>query len=249
MPGPSAPERVNHKAAPEELQAAVAPAVHDLMDDLSQTTAPEVREAVVEAVADGVTPSTFADAPLDMSRLVAQAIAEVYKAVGQPVPDAAALEAAALAHGVGVSGPIPGHPDQSMPLTTDEVKERVNKARMWEREILSHPSEKKRRTIDAIMASPPMTFFSPEARRFSINGVTITVPEGEIKARDHTDRFGKPDGDITGCTYVARLVAEHGHARRLEVAEQKRLKETIIYGEVEDRPSELSGIPTRGSIE
>jgi hypothetical protein len=249
MATPSAPEKVNHKAGPDELQAAVAPAVHDLMDDLSQTTAPEVREAVVEAVAADVTPGHIGDAPLDMSRLVAQAIAEVYRQAGLSPPDAAALEAAALSHGVGVSGPIPGHPDQSMPLTTDEVKERVNKARMWERQILSHPSEKKQRTIDAIMSSPPMTFFSPEPRRFSVNTVTITVPEGEIKARNHTDRFGKPDGDITGCVYVARLVAEHSQARRMEMTEQRRLKETIIYGEVEDRPEGLSGIPTRGSIE
>lgn len=238
----------NGKAPAEEVREAVAPAVHDLMDDLSQTTAPEVRDAVVDVVGDTVTPSPYADAPLDMSRLVAQAIGEVYKAVGLPVPDPVALEAAALAHGVGVSGPVPGHPDQAMPLSDDEIKERVRKAQMWSTDILSHPNEKKQRTREAIITSPPMTFFNGEARIFRINGVEIGVPEGEVLARDHTDRHGMPDGDIAGCVYVARLVAEYGQARRMEASEQKRLKETIIYGEVEDRPAGMTGVPMRGYI-
>jgi hypothetical protein len=245
----NAPEKVNGTASAEEMREAVAPAVHDLMDDLSQTTAPEVRDAIVDVVGDTVTPSPYVDAPLDMSRLVTQAIAEVYKAVGLPVPDPVALEAAALAHGVGVSGPVPGHPDQEMPLSDAEIKERVKKAQQWSSDILSHPSEKKQRTREAILSSPPMTFFNGEARTFRINGVEIGVPEGEVLARDHVNRHGMPDGDIVGCMYVAKLVAEYGQARRMEEGEQRRLKETIIYGEVEDRPAGLSGVPLRGYIE
>jgi hypothetical protein len=248
MPGAVAPEKVNHKAPPDEMQAAVAPAVHDLMDDLSQTTEPEVRNAVVATVADAVTPSHPLDPPLDMSRLIATAIAEVYRQTGQAVPDMAELEAAAINYGVGVSGPMPGSPGVEVPLTTDEVRERTRKARQWSAEILSHPSAKKAATIDAILASPPMTFYSPEPRIFSVNGAVIAVPEGEVLARDHTDRHGMPDGDVCGCIYVANLVAQYSQTRRWEVQQQKALKQSIIYGEVEDRPTQFDGVPRRGSI-
>lgn len=242
------PEKVNSNAPVEELQAAVEPSIHAVMDDLSLTTAPEVRGRVVEDVAADVHAQEPHQGVGDMSALLAQKLAAVYREFGLTPPAQAALEAEILAYGEGVSGPVPDAPNQAMPLTAEQVRERVKKAQAWSNEILGHPSEKKRRTIDAIHASAPMTFYSPEAYVFRVNDVTMEVPEGEVLARDHTDRFGRPDGDICGCAYVYRLVNERGAARRWEVAQQKLLKQTIIWGEVEDRPAEYANIPQRGRI-
>src|SRR5262245_32012355 len=125
----STPETVNHDAPPEELRAAVEPSVHALMDDLSQTTAPEVRAAVTEAVAAEVTPTGPGRDPSDMSRLLAAKIDEVYRSLGLPSPGLEALEAEALAYGEGVSAPMPGDPRRQMPLTPEQVRERVARAR------------------------------------------------------------------------------------------------------------------------
>jgi hypothetical protein len=245
---PSTPEKVNSNAPVEELQAAVEPTIHAVMDDLSLTTAPEARARIVEEVAADVHAQEAHQGVGDMSVLLAQKIAAIYREFGLTPPGQAALEAEILAYGEGVSGPVPGAPDRAAPLTSDEVRERVRKAQTWANEILSHPSEKKRRTIDAIHASAPFSFHSAEPYVFRVNDVTIEVPEGEVRARDHVDRFGRPDGDICGCLYVYRLVTERGNARRWEAAQQKLLRKTVIYGEVEDRPAEYSNIPQRGRI-
>jgi hypothetical protein len=242
------PEKVNSDAPVEELAAAVEPTIHGVMDDLSLTTAPEVRARVVEEVAADVHAQESHQGVGDMSALLAQKLAVVYQEFGLTPPPQAALEAEVLSYGGGVSGPIPGSPDQAEALTPEQVRERVRKAQTWANEILSHPSAKKRATMEAVRASAPFSYHSPEAYVFHVNDVTIEVPEGEVLARDHVDRFGRPDGDDCGCAYVYRLVVERGAARRWEAQQQKLLKQTVIYGEVEDRPAEYANIPLRGRI-
>lgn len=238
----AAPKTVSNGASPEEIGEAIAADVHDTLGDLSLADRPGLAGRVVEAMATEVTPDQPGAQSGDLSRLFAEKVNAVRAEFGMPALDVGHLEAEVLARGQVAMGPSPDDPLTPVELSPDEVRERARKARQYAQEILSHPSEKKQRTLAAIEASPPITFFNPEAREFSVNGVQIFVPEGQINARNG------PNGDPCGCLYVARLVNDSGAARRWEAMQQRLLKETIIYGDESQRPDYLSQAPSRGVI-
>ena len=237
-----APKAVNHDAPVEEIGAAIAPDVHDMMDSMGVADRPGLADRVVQSMATDITPDQPGAQSADLSKLFAEKINAVRREFGMAALDAGELEAEVRSRGGTAYGPAPDDPLTPVELTPEEVRERTRKARLFATEILSHPNQKKRATLEAIEASPPMDFFSPERATYRVNGVEIIVPEGQVKAR------GGPDGDPCGCLYVARLVHDSGAARRWEMMQQRILKETIIYGDEDQRPDYLQQAPTRGVI-
>jgi hypothetical protein len=236
-------EKVSKNANHEEMAEALGATVVDAMADLALRPPEPIAREVAEGLADAVTPDEPGVFSGDISAAMAQEIAEVYRRHGLTPPNVGDMEAELLTGGDPVfvpgRGGDPGR-ERAEIGPRDAVRERAAKAKAYALQILAEPNEKKQMTMQTIVDSPPYSFYNPEGRFFDVNGVEIWLPQGEIRAKNLRD------GDPMGCVYCARLVNDHTRTRQWEIAQNKVMKQGVLYGEDYEREDLLIAAPRRG---